>query len=244
LFVTGLAATQLLQIYPVAGSQIGIAISPAMLWAVLCLADGARGLHHLVPEAKGRIIRTLLTALEPGGLLALLLLFVMLHHVAKWRNDRTPASALYGSASLHLPLEQEANFEFLAANLRANCDVLFTLPGMGSLNFWSQVPTPNGMNLTAWMKGFNPQMQDQILRIVDQHPKACAVFNPQIAADWGPPPNDLLKLPLAHYVIVDMPKVGQAGEYEIHVSPHRNVPWVDIGKDTPSKPGNRAKGSS
>jgi hypothetical protein len=47
LFIADLAATQFLQTYPVAGSQVGIASVPVLLWAFVCLSDGVEELGGL-----------------------------------------------------------------------------------------------------------------------------------------------------------------------------------------------------
>ena len=52
LFVTSLAATQFLQGYPVAGSQISVAATPLLLWAAICVHDGAFGLFSLLPRVS------------------------------------------------------------------------------------------------------------------------------------------------------------------------------------------------
>ena len=44
LFITDLSVTQFLQAYPVSGSQVGIAASPMLLWAFVCMVDGIEGL--------------------------------------------------------------------------------------------------------------------------------------------------------------------------------------------------------
>jgi hypothetical protein len=52
LFITFMAVTQFLEAYPVAGSQVGIAAAPMVLWAFLCIHDGIIGLRsHTQTEA-------------------------------------------------------------------------------------------------------------------------------------------------------------------------------------------------
>jgi hypothetical protein len=222
-FITGLAATQLLQIYPVGGSQVSIAAAPSLLWAFLCIHDGLGGVWRVSePRTEAAVQKAIV-----GGVLAISLgLFLLRDGV--WRGrEMMPASRLWGAGSLHLSAEDEDRYEFLAHEVQVNCDMLFTLPGMGSLNFWSGLPTPNGMNETAWMKGFSTSGQQKILNLMRGDPRACAIYNPKLANFWGPPPNELMKLPLAEYVIEDMPKVAATQGYEIHVSPRRSAPWID-----------------
>jgi hypothetical protein len=111
-------------------------------------------------------------------------------------------------------------------DVTANCDMLFTMPGMGSFNVWSGVPTPNGWNLTAWMKGFSNEQQAGILRILQSDPQSCAIVNHRIVRFWDTDEAAVAALPLAQYLTTQMPKVAQFGDYEIHVHPERQSPWL------------------
>jgi len=149
-FVTSLAATQFLQAYPVAGSQLNIAYSSALLWAFMCVHDGAGGLFSLLQHAGDWIGNNLPRQESVLGALVALAMIVAMLRSGRWPEPYSdPPSHLLGATSLHLPKYQEDLYESLASNIRANCTVLFTLPGMGSLNFWSGIPTPNGLNMTG-----------------------------------------------------------------------------------------------
>ena len=87
-----------------------------------------------------------------------------------WRYPYA-ASRLRGAAWLHLPAEEEERYMFVAGNVAANCDLLVTLPGMGSFNYWSGIPTPNGSNMTAWMRVFDRERQQRILDLVRSNPR-------------------------------------------------------------------------
>jgi hypothetical protein len=145
----------------------------------------------------------------------------------------TPASALRGSHSLHLDPAAEKLYVTLATSINRNCDMLYTLPGMGSLNLWSGEPTPNGMNLTAWVRFFRPEQQQEILRILQSDPNACAVANLRIESYWNPTSYNATS-PLATYIVNDMPRAATLGDYEIHVNPQRTRPWLtDTYQNTP-----------
>jgi hypothetical protein len=137
-----------------------------------------------------------------------------------------PASRLHGTASLHLPADEEDRYLFLANTISDNCDLLFTLPGMGSLNYWSGVPTPNGLNVTVWVKAFSPERQQRILEILKANPRACSVYNARLANFWGVSSEELSGVPLARYILHDMRKVAERDGYHIRVHPRRDSPWV------------------
>jgi hypothetical protein len=227
LFVSILAATQFLQGYPVAGTQISIAAMPLLIWAGICVHDGAGGLFSLMP----RVTSLLRDGFPKDSLLGCLLILALIVGVFRsgslsWRYPY-PASRLSGAASLHLPPDVEDRFGFLAGNIRANCDSLFTLPGMGSLNYWSGVPTPNGSNMTGRMRLFSLERQQRILDLLQSDPRACSVYNAPRTRQWGATPEELAVSPLARYIIDEMPKVAEIDDYEIRVSPRRSSQWTE-----------------
>jgi hypothetical protein len=227
LFVTGLAATQFLQGYPVAGSQISVAATPLLLWAAICVHDGALGFFSLlrrVPKLAGDGFPKDSVL---GGLIAFVLMVGMSGSGSlAWRYPYT-ASRLRGAASLHFPAEEEDRYLFLAGNIAANCDVLVTLPGMGSLNYWSGVPTPNGSNMTAWMRVFDGERQQRILGLLRSDPRACSVYSASRTRMWGATAEELAVSPLARYIIDEMPRVAAIDDYEIRVSPRRGSAWTE-----------------
>ena len=228
LFVTSLAAAQFLQAYPVAGSQLNIAYSPALLWAFICVHDGAGGLFFVLRRAGDWIGDNLPRQESILGALVALALIVAMFRSGGWpQSYPDPPSHLRGASSLHLPKNQEDLYESLASNIRANCAVLFTLPGMGSLNFWSGVPTPNGLNMTGWMRAFSLEQEQQILHILELNPKSCVVYNEKLLHFWGSKQQDLDALPLGRYILYTMPEVFQEDGYEIRVNPQRKSPWID-----------------
>ncbi len=227
-FISCLAAAQYLQIYPVAGTQVAIAASPLMLWAFVCVHDGAEGFFWLLRRVQVRIADAIPKQSMLGGLLAAGLSVAMVGSGACSLSYSTPPSGLRGAAWLHLPADREASYRYLAGEIRANCDILFELPGMGSFNYWSGVPAPNGSNLTAWVKGFSHERQQEILAILEAHPKACAVYSDEMATGWGDTAADLAASPLASYILRDMPKVAEKAGYEIRVHPRRDAPWVEL----------------
>jgi hypothetical protein len=105
------------------------------------------------------------------------------------------------------------------------------MPGISSFKFWSGVPTPNGSNLTAWMKAFSPERQKQILDILQSNPRACVLYNKALVGFWGSTTEELARLPLASYISDYMPIVAEEGRYEIRVNPTRNSPWIEVTRE-------------
>jgi hypothetical protein len=225
-FITCLASTQFLQAYPVGGSQINVAAIPTLLWGFVCFSDGVDGLYRLWRRASIPFLEMLpKRAIVVCGL-AVALSAGLYHLVTQLRTKLSPPSNLSGSASLHLKPDQESRYEFLVGNIRANCDMLFTLPGMGSLNLWSGVPTPNGSNLGPWVRALNSERQQQILQIIQADPRACVVYNSELVPFWRTTPQELRTLPLPSYILRDMPKAADRDGYEIRIHPNRNSAWI------------------
>ncbi len=221
LFITDLAATQFLQAYPVAGSQVSIAAAPMLLWAFVSILDGVDELH-----VRGRWGSRPLLITALSGLIILALSVGMFRSAFPAHGYLYPQSSLSGSASLHLPPEQEQRYGLLASSIRANCGLLFSMPGMFSFNLWSGVPSPNGSNVTFWTRLLSPEPQKPILDILQSNPRACVLYNKELARGEGSTTEELARLPLANFITDDMPKVAEEGDYEIRVNPRRNSPWI------------------
>ena len=223
-FITCMAATQFLEPYPVAASQVGIAAAPMLLWAFVCIADGIAGLRASARTPFQFPAAWLWLDAMIGG--TILVAFAALSVVHLAHSQFPPASTgLRGSEWLHLPAAQATELESISRNVETNCSTLFTMPGMGSFNIWSGVPTPNGWNLTAWMRGISSERQAEILGIMKADPRGCAILNRRALLFWETDEAGLAALPLAHYVMIDMPKIAEFGQYEIRVNPRRSSPW-------------------
>jgi hypothetical protein len=100
---------------------------------------------------------------------------------------------------------------------------------MGSLNFWSGVPTPNGLNLTGWTRALSLAQEEEILHLLVMNPRSCVAYNNDLAHFWGSSDEDLVEIPLAHHILFDMRKVYDKDGYVIFVEPGRSSPWIDVG---------------
>src|SRR5262249_44683276 len=163
LFVTYLAVTQFLVPFPV--GHLGVVAIPIILWAFFCITDGIAGLRTFSFKPSGVFGKDLRLDAVIGS--AILVIHTGSIALAA-RNQFTFPSAsthLRGATWLHLPNEQATRFEAIAQNVGKNCNTLFTMPGMASFNLWSGIPTPNGWNMTGWMKGISSERQAETLSI-------------------------------------------------------------------------------
>jgi len=239
-----------LQIWPLAGSQCSLAAVPLVIWGFICIGDGLDGFCEALQrvgmrfESNGIFARLHMSGLRhhlSAGTLARALAITILFCAAaiaitsKLERGRLvhefytlPSSDLVGAHSLHLRPASENAFLFLTASVKKNCDLLFTLPGMFSLNLWSEVQTPNGWNLTMWMKGFDLERQQAILDILQSNRRACVVENSSVIRLWQMNESQVRALPLGRYILDRMPATAAVKGYVIRVHPERDTPWTPV----------------
>ncbi|HEX2854935.1 MAG TPA: hypothetical protein VHO24_17000 [Opitutaceae bacterium] len=82
---------------------------------------------------------------------------------------------LRGSGPLRLPDSATALYRLLAINASTHGDMLFSFPGMFSLNLWSGLPTPTLTNVTHWFSLLDEKRQQAIVESLSAHPRSCVV---------------------------------------------------------------------
>jgi hypothetical protein len=219
-FLTHLALLEVLQIYPVSGSQKGISAAVIVVWALIFLADSA-GIERASDPGPAvprfRIVSPALAALlVPLGLLVMRLDGDMVH---------TVPSDLPGSAVIHMEPEQAAVYRWMTLNLPEHCDTLFGMPGMASLNIWSGVPMPSSDFMTHWMSGLPPERQAAITGALRSHPHPCVVYCPRLVRFWSSRVITSADDPLQAYIMRDLHPVAAAGGYEIRVPDPAAAHW-------------------
>ncbi len=165
---------QYLHAFPVAGSQIAwgtflalpivaIGAHEAVTW----LIKQYRSPSALIPRPAFVAGQCLLAALALG---------------LGWRFSSLGQRYLEGSdlglpgaEIIRLPNESAAVFRLLAANAHAHGDLLFSEPGMFSLNLWTGRPTPTLANTTHWFSLLAADRQEAIIRILAAHPDVCII---------------------------------------------------------------------
>ena len=91
------------------------------------------------------------------------------------RHDEGRDLELPGAETIRLPENATALFQILALNAAAHGDVLFSEPGMFSLNAWSRRPTPTLTNVTHWFSLLDDPQQRTIIRTLEAHPRASVI---------------------------------------------------------------------
>jgi hypothetical protein len=204
---------EFLQAYPVAGSQLEIALTPGVAWASLLVFDG------ISLNVDGSPAIEFVKRHSVGISLALQTMLLVLVWYSHF-NIRVmgPILDLPGAKHVHASSEEAATYKTLVAEIRQDCDTLFTMPGMGSLNLWSERPTPNGYNFSAWMTAFTDEEQRGIVDILRQTNRPCVVYNAKLLHYWMPSGADrLASSPLARYVFYEMRPISQVSDYQLRI---------------------------
>ena len=210
-----IAVLQSLQAYPVAGTQMAFATVLMIPIAFVCANDALAFLTE--PRVA---VRWLPRAVQVACVAAGILFYRPSFTAAVWRGayDASFSARLKGAEHLRIPATEVASYQWLVATAQAECKVLVTLPGLYSLNAWSGVPPVNALNATTWMTLLTPLEQESIWKAVDATGRACAVYNPSLAANWLGP-KAVESLPAHAELLKRFRTVAEAGGYQLMMRP-------------------------
>jgi hypothetical protein len=216
--LAALCLTETLQVYPVAGSQVGIAAASFVAVGAICLGDGldllrvwsaARGPG--ASERFGFVSAVAVVAL--AGSMALVAIVRPAASNAVLYHDQ-PSLPFAGSGLLHLQEGQVAEYTQLVAMLKDHhCSTFVGQPNSDSLYLWSSIEPPKPSAPGAWLVVLGDEQQQRIVNEMRASARPCAIRNATAAEAWlhGAPPPDT---PLVNYIEDDFKQVGQAGGWE------------------------------
>lgn len=205
---------QTLHAYPVAGSQIAWG---TFLWATLLVSGVAEALSVLAPARTGWRSAGLVTVLA-AALIATGRLAVIGHEFYTMSRPL----GLPGAEKLRPPGDVSRQLRVIQENLQLHAGTLFSLPGMFSLNIWSQRPTPTGANVTHWFSLLSVTEQQAIIDRLEADPRACLVVHRYLLdylAAGGFPASG----PLRDYLDRSFIRSFNVGNYEFHVRRGRMI---------------------
>jgi hypothetical protein len=213
-----LGVAEVLQVYPVAGSQMRIAAVMFVAVGGLCLADALTSLRAWSTE-RGPV------ALERFGTIASVAIVAV---GAKFAADGLILPAITkglvygeekalpfpGATSLRLPPEEAETYERVVDLLHRNrCTSFIGFANVDSLYLWSQIDPPRPSAPSAWMLALDEGEQRRILRQLRATPRPCAFVNEAVAGAWlaGRPRPET---PLVRYIFNHFKAVEQIGAFE------------------------------
>jgi hypothetical protein len=217
-----LAVAGALGVYPVAGSQVGIASVAFVPVGAICIGDGL-SLLRAWAAADGAVLAERVRAFSTAGLAALALIFGLQALVlpgisnAIIYHDNTELP-LPGAHLMRLPAASvEQYVGMVDAVHEHHCTALVGYPSFNSLYLWSGLEAPPPQLPNGWAYVLDREQQQQVVDEVKSTPRPCAYVSAQRASMYegnGPPPE----LPLRHYVINGFTPVAEYGDFEFKVA--------------------------
>lgn len=213
-----LAVLETLQVYPVAGSQVGIASLIFVPVGALLLADALVSLREWSESRGGQSPERL--AVVVSVVLVALAVDLAINSVLRPIGDRATvyrdqkALPFDGATQLRLPLNHYDDYTRLVDLLRSHrCTDFIGYPNVNSLYLWSGIDPPRPYAPGAWIEALDSERQQRIVNQLRASPRPCAIRNDALAALWlgGEPPP---ARPLVNYVLDDFRTVAQVGEFQ------------------------------
>ncbi|HET7590870.1 MAG TPA: glycosyltransferase family 39 protein [Solirubrobacterales bacterium] len=219
IFLPALAVAQALQVYPVAGSQMGIAALTFVPVGAICIADGLAVVREW-SAARGR------DGLERFGVVAAVALLafavdlgvnaIVRPGINSFDNYRHATALPFpGATALHLPEEQVQAYEAMVGALHEHgCTDFIGYPNIDSLYLWSGIEPPPPAAPGVWLEALDSEKQQRIVNELRASKKPCAIRSEARAALWlsgrpAPPQR-----PLVRYIFDDFKPVLTVGEFE------------------------------
>jgi hypothetical protein len=220
-----LALPQVLQVYPVGGSQLAWATSLLIVCAYLLFHDGLSGIAATSRAWLGsRPLREEALPLLGAALCAATIVPLFFQHPvfvsSEQRFEKSRSLEIPGASWIALPPEHAVTLERLSSRIRQRCDSLTSLPGLGSFNVWSDVPPPTGWNVTAWIFLIDEERQRKSVDGLRAAERPCAVFCRRCLGFWtrGERAN-LRNQPLVGYILQELSPTVRMGAYELRERP-------------------------
>jgi hypothetical protein len=213
-----LAIAEVLQTYPVAGSQMRIAAVTFVVVGGICIGDA-------LTEFKAWSATRGPVSLERFGFFASAAIFAL---GAKFALDgivlptveraitysEEKALPFPGATALRLPVAEAESYERVVELLkRHRCSTFIGYANVDSLYLWSEIDPPKPSAPSAWMLALDEDDQQRILRQMRATPRPCAVRNEGVAGGWlaGRPRPET---PLVNYIFNDFEVVETTGPFE------------------------------
>lgn len=214
-----LAVAETLQVYPVAGSQVGIASVTFVAVGGLCIGDGLV-LLRAWGAARGREGLKRVETIAAVAIVALAGKFALdtivrpgAAGLATYRSQ--PASSLPGAGRLRIPSPQVDEYERLVELLRSHgCTTFVGYPNVNNLYLWSSIDPPKPSAPGAWVIVLDGERQQRVVEQMRASPRPCAIRNDALAGGWlhdSPPPDT----PLVRYIFNEFEPVAAVGEFRL-----------------------------
>ena len=213
------AAWQVLQAYPIAGTQVALATLFLVVVGSVCLMDAGRALaaEGLGERLAQLPVRPLLLA-QGLALAAMLYLFADSWCELQTLRERYLSLIpfdLPGSRFIRLDRESVVGTHALVGYLKTECDTFITYPGYNSLYFWTGKNPPTQLNSTGWGQ-FDARQQMQILAAVSRVKRPMILVHEYMRQSWAQ--NVPVQIqPLVRFLRDDCQQTSQIGRFLVYV---------------------------
>jgi hypothetical protein len=218
IFLPALAVAEALQVYPVAGSQMGIAALAFVPVGALCIADGLAVLRAWSGD-RGRV------GVERFALVATVALVAFavdlginaivrpgINSIESYRHGT--ALPFPGAGALHLPEDQVQQYAAMVDALQENgCTDFIGYPNINSMYLWAGIEPPPPAAPGVWLEALDSERQQRIVNELRASEKPCVVRSEARAALWLSG-REVPQRPLVRYVFSDFRPVQTVGEFE------------------------------
>ena len=217
-FLPAFAVAEGLQVYPVAGSQIGTAALTFVPVAALCIADGLAVLKAWSSRRGAEDLRRFSAILVVAGVVVALQLTVHVvvrkgtDAISAYRNQ--PSLDLRGAGNLHLPEDQVQMYQSMVAALKKHrCTDFIGYPNINSFYLWSGIEPPPPAAPGVWHIALDSETQQRIVDELRASKRPCVIRSENRAALWlgG---REVEQRPLVRYIFGDFRPVLTVGEFE------------------------------
>jgi hypothetical protein len=221
ILLPALAIAETLQVYPVAGSQMGIASLSFVPVGALCLGDAWVSLRAWSADRGPRTLERFgavasVAAIAVAGVFALDTLLRPAATNAIAYRDRQ-ALPFPGATAMHLPPADVETYSRLVDLLHSHrCTAFAAYPNINSLYLWSGIESPTPQAPGAWINALDGPQQQRVVDSLRASPRPCAIRSDERAQLWlhGEPPPDR---PLVRYLLDDFRPVRRVGEFEFEL---------------------------
>ena len=231
-----LAIAETLQVYPVAGSQMGIAALVFVPVGALCLGDALICLRAWSVAQGGQALARFGVAVTVGtvGLATVFALEGVLRPAASsavaYRDQQ--ALPFPGAGALRLPPEEVATYAGVVDLIHKHrCTAFFGYPNIDSFYLWAGLDAPPPQAPGAWIEALDGSEQQRVVNELRASPRPCVIRSETRSQYWlagGLPPDR----PLVRYLFDDFVPVAQVGDFEFAL-PKEPAADGTPGTDTP-----------
>jgi hypothetical protein len=230
MLVASMAVFQMLQAFPIKGSQTAWSTLPLCVCCLVLLHDGLRELSQR-PAGVPFSIR-----FSVGLAAAITILTLAVFNFDLWNSYlHVPDLGLPGSDRIRLPMQMKSKFDWVAASASRYCDALVTEPGQDSFLLWTErsaeLIRKSPVLPVDWPLTLPNDQQLQVVDKLNRTSRTCAVYNQKLLDWWtkdapGITPANVAKEPLVAY-IRSLRAIRKIGDYEIRATEPVAAAWSD-----------------